>query len=373
MTSSTTNNNDTTTTATCGISSPLASCTEACQSISNIALPSNELTCLHPVHYFKLHNPNNHHVDDYEAHHDDHIAGSGSPVMYSNHAPMLMSRGLTKCEYCGSSNVDRCEGVREVHDHFGEYQRKMFGQNYDAGNNNHHGNAVENDESQYYNTEDDYFHNTAQHNTTNDNQYQPNNHNDAHSTSSTSTSSQPPPTCHRPKLFFLKKRPPFANSNDGWNIQTQHRQHLFEPPSSMEGVGRGYGEVRGQLGDYCTVNYASPKFLNGSGGNNGMVSMKKGYKMIQRSHSLPVGVAGGSSLPGNGGGGGGEACGSVCGETEITFLSASHNGGRRSAVVRMSSHNGTTTNNNDSDTGRSLSPLQWVNGSEIKGVMNWFA
>ena len=137
----------------------------------------------------------------------------------------------------------------------------------------------------------------------------------------------------------------------------------------MEGVGRGYGEVRGQLGDYCTVNYASPKFLNnGSGGNNGMMSMTKGYKMIQRSHSLPVGVAGGSSLPGNGGG---EACGSVCKETEISFLSASHNGGRRSPVVRMSSHG--TTNNNDSDAGRSLSPLQWVNGSEIKGVMNWFA
>jgi len=142
----------------------------------------------------------------------------------------------------------------------------------------------------------------------------------------------------------------------------------------MEGVGRGYGEVRGQLGDYCTVNYASPKFLNGSGGGNNGMSMKKGYKMIQRSHSLPVGVAGGSSLPGNGDACGRDACGSVCGETEISFLSASNNnGGRRSPVVRMSSHNGTTTNNNDSDTGRSLSPLQWVNGSEIKGVMNWFA
>eukprot|EP00986_Skeletonema_menzelii_P009513 scaffold4345_cov148-Skeletonema_menzelii.AAC.3 len=315
MTSSTSNIDATT----CGFSSPLASCTEACQSISNISLPSNELACLHPVSYFNLHNNHHHDGDDYETHHhSDHIAGSGSPVMYANHAPIMRGMGLTKCEYCGSSSVDRCQGVKEVHDHFNEYQQRMFGGQYDNGGNTNHANAaVEKDE-------ENNFHNAAQQqqhrSTTNDNypHHDNNNNNDAHSTSSTSTSSHPPRTCHRPKLFFLKKRPPFANSNDGWNLETQHRQHLFEPPSSMEGVGRGYGEVRGQLGDYCTVNYASPKFIHGSGGN-GMMSMKKGYTIFQRSKSMPVRATGGF------------------------------------------------------DTGRSLSPLQWVNGSEIKGVMNWFA
>lgn len=147
-------------------------------------------------------------------------------------------------------------------------------------------------------------------------------------------------------------------------------------------MGRGYGEVRGQLGDYCTVNYASPKFVNGGGGGNRMMSMKKGYKMIQRSKSLPVrAMGGGGSLttssnhhnhphPCN------DACGSVCGETEVSFLSSTS--GRRSPVVRMSggNHIRSTSNgksDNDSEAGRSLSPLQWVNGSEIKGVMNnWF-
>ena len=53
--------------------------------------------------------------------------------------------------------------------------------------------------------------------------------------------------CPRPKLFFLKKRPPFALS-DGWNPDTEYRTNLFEPPSSVEGMGRGKKEVRGHLG-----------------------------------------------------------------------------------------------------------------------------
>ena len=46
--------------------------------------------------------------------------------------------------------------------------------------------------------------------------------------------------CHRPKLFFLKKRPPFATA-DGWNPITEHRINVFEPPSTIEGMGRGWG------------------------------------------------------------------------------------------------------------------------------------
>ncbi len=125
----------------------------------------------------------------------------------------------------------------------------------------------------------------------------------------------------------------------------------------MEGVGRGYGEVRGRLGDYCTVNYTSPKNWNNNNNNNGGGSIgngtnnviMNGYKICQRSHSLPVGSG---TTKGTGGG----PCGSVSGETEISFASATNVGG-----------------GGGGGGGRSLSPLQWVNGSEIKGVMKWFA
>lgn len=59
--------------------------------------------------------------------------------------------------------------------------------------------------------------------------------------------------CHRPKLFFLKKRPPFATM-DGWNPITEYRINLFEPPTTMEGMDRGWGEVRGHLGDNSSNN-----------------------------------------------------------------------------------------------------------------------
>ncbi len=126
------------------------------------------------------------------------------------------------------------------------------------------------------------------------------------------------------------------------------------------------------------VVYASPKFAQG----NRMMSMKKGYKIIQRSKSLPVKAMGGGSSTGVYGNHHNQhvcndACGSVCGETEVSFLSA--NSGRRSPVVRMSNghvrsgSSGNGRSDGESEAGRSLSPLQWVSGSEIKGVMNnWF-
>jgi hypothetical protein len=377
--------------------------------------------CLHPAHYFKLHNAANnnshnnnnnnryHHDDDV---YEDHITGSGSPVMYSNHAPMLMSIGLTKCEYCGSSNVNLCEGVREVRAHFGEYQRRML-----LGKQQQHyataATAIEEDTHITHDNNINFNHNDANSTTSNT----------SSSNSSHSINSSLPPSCPRPKLFFLKKRPPFANIHDGWNVQTQHRAQLFEPPSSMEGVGRGYGEVRGRLGDYCTVNYTSPKTWNNnnnnntnnnntataatsgsdnhhaSGGGGGIGNgnqnhhvMMNGYNISQRSHSLPTtttAAAAAAAATGTTSGGGGRketcgsVCGSVCGETEISFPSAAGSGGgggRRSPLLFMMMNNNgnimnntTNDNNNDSDTGRSLSPLQWVNGSEIKGVMKWFA
>ena len=52
--------------------------------------------------------------------------------------------------------------------------------------------------------------------------------------------------CPRPKLFFLKKRPPFAGP-EGWNPVTEYRTEMFERPSSGGGGG-AYDEVRGRLG-----------------------------------------------------------------------------------------------------------------------------
>jgi hypothetical protein len=74
--------------------------------------------------------------------------------------------------------------------------------------------------------------------------------------------------CHRPKLFFLKKRPPFATM-DGWNPITEYRINLFEPPTTMEGMDRGWGEVRGHLGDKSTnnANYNNTAAGGGDFGN----------------------------------------------------------------------------------------------------------
>lgn len=52
--------------------------------------------------------------------------------------------------------------------------------------------------------------------------------------------------CPRPKLFFLKKRPPFATP-EGWNPKTGYRQQLWEPPSSVEGRRGAWGDIRGSL------------------------------------------------------------------------------------------------------------------------------
>lgn len=52
--------------------------------------------------------------------------------------------------------------------------------------------------------------------------------------------------CPRPKLFFLKKRPPFATP-EGWNPKTGYRTQLWEPPSSLEGSRGAWGDIRGSL------------------------------------------------------------------------------------------------------------------------------
>ena len=73
--------------------------------------------------------------------------------------------------------------------------------------------------------------------------------------------------CPRPKLFFLKKIPPFATP-DGWNPITEYRNVLLEPPRSLEARRAAWGEVRGALGQGS--NHGRGKFTVGHvRGNDG--------------------------------------------------------------------------------------------------------
>jgi hypothetical protein len=87
-------------------------------------------------------------------------------------------------------------------------------------------------------------------------------------TTSSSSTPRPAIVCHRPKLFFLKKRPPFATM-DGWNPVTEYRINLFEPPTTMEGMDRGWGEVRGHLGDKTSSNSNNTSSTTSAGGGGG--------------------------------------------------------------------------------------------------------
>ena len=414
---------------------PLASCTEACQSIQHIIVDTNnDLACLHPVNYFKLHNPHNFHEDNdnndngvhgvggttarhHDMQDDYNMSSSGSPVMYAAQQSLII--GLTtKCEYCGNSNVHNCQGVTEVHTHLVDYQRRMMFDTANSTTNAASNNAAaggeqvvedRNDNSSRsapeYNNDTTTLYNKSNTTTTQQQRQQQRqfaslaqldtNDDDSTTTSASTNNNNNNKTCHRPKLFFLKKRPPFASKSDpGWNTSTQHRTQLFEPPSSMEGVGRGYGEVRGQLGGCDLVNYTSPKngcgvgshggVGNGVGGNGGN-SLKSPYQIYQRSYSLPIPGGGG----GVNGGPGGQCASSVCGETELSFnggggaalavnngyYNNNGGGGRRSPVDYNGQYGGNGGGGSDAggSTARSLSPLSWVNGSEMKGVMKWFA
>jgi hypothetical protein len=64
--------------------------------------------------------------------------------------------------------------------------------------------------------------------------------------------------CPRPKLFFLKKRPPFATP-EGWNPKTGYRTQLWEPPSSVEGRRGAWADIRGSL-----QNQGKSKYVDGT-------------------------------------------------------------------------------------------------------------
>ena len=56
-------------------------------------------------------------------------------------------------------------------------------------------------------------------------------------------------SCSRPRLYFLKKRPPFATDWDGWDRETEFRANPFErPPGQSRGdyyEGLGMGNLGG--------------------------------------------------------------------------------------------------------------------------------
>ena len=150
------------------------------------------------------------------------------------------------------------------------------------------------------------------------------------------TSSKPKENiCPRPQLFFLKKRPPFATP-EGWDPVTEYRINLFEQPSSVEGMSRGWGEVRGHLGNNTTGEGGAAS--NSGGGLNSSVH--------SRNYASSA----------CGGGGGSSVCGGA--DTEISFSSGG-GGGRRNSNDATSSNKG-KANVNSSDGGRSMSPIQLV-------------
>ena len=277
-------------------------CIEACQA-TMMSVDHNMTMCgvsdlsrFHPSNYFTTRNSN---VEDGE--HMNH-----SPYLYSPSAPV----GPTRCEYCGNQNTDDCKSnLPEV------YLQFVKGGGNGNGANGSSGNANNNPDSCPPCSE---ACNATIANTTISSVDGSKNNNNNNIPSKENV-------CPRPQLFFLKKRPPFATP-DGWDPITEYRTNLFEAPTTIEGMGRGWGEVRGHLG--------------GEGGNATAAGYGGGGGMMNNSMNRSYAASGCGSNSAYGAGGGG-------GDTEISFSSAGGGG---------------ATNVSESDGARSLSPVQWVSG-----------
>ena len=249
---------------------------------------------------------NNKNRDDND---DDHHHSSNNPLLYSPSAPV----GPTRCEYCDNSNTDDCKSNLPE-----EYMQFMSNGNLD--------NAKDRAQS----SKSSEIINASNHNgrTTN-----PSNENAEENIVI---------PCPRPQLFFLKKRPPFA-SPDGWNPIPEYRNNLFEPPSSVEGMGRGWGEVRGHLSN----SNKSTNTEGCSGGVNATTAAAFSNATTTTATRNYTTSACGSSVCGGGGG-----------DTEISFSSAGGGGGGGGGAAA----------DKVSDGGRSLSPVQWV--SSLMGSLS---
>ena len=277
-------------------------CIEACQA-TMMSVDHNMTMCgvsdlsrFHPSNYFATRDNN---VED-----GDHM--NHSPYLYSPSAPV----GPTRCEYCGNQNTDDCKSNLPE-----GYLQFVKGSN-ENGAIGSSGNANNNPDSCPPCSETC---NATIANTTIssvDGSKKKNNKNNIPSKEN---------VCPRPQLFFLKKRPPFATP-DGWDPITEYRTNLFEAPSTVEGMGRGWGEVRGHLGNNTT----------GEGGNATAAGYGGGGMMNNNMNRSYAASGCGSSACGAGGGA----------DTEISFSSAGGGG----------------TNVSESDGGRPLSPVQWVSG-----------
>ena len=180
-------------------------------------------------------------------------------------------------------------------------------------------------------------------------------------TTTTSSSSTPRPAmtvCHRPKLFFLKKRPPFATM-DGWNPVTEYRINLFEPPTTMEGMDRGWGEVRGHLGDKTSSNSNNNTSTTSAGGGD------FGYGSYGNNNNNNNNM---NATIDKEGGRGGESKSTI--ETASTVRA-----GNRISVVTNSTNNihddnseGKGGGNGDNGRTMSSSPVQWA-WSGLMGIL----
>ena len=162
---------------------------------------------LNPSNYFHLGHP----AENNGLEHHHH---SKSPYLYSPSAPM----GPSRCEYCGNADTDGCTSNLPA-----DY--RMFGDNSSVVGGSIAGGSEDRNDSEV-----------------NDAAVGKRGRNYPDSCDFDRVCPRP-----RPKLFFLKKKPPFATP-DGWNPVTEYREAMFELPSSMEGMGRGWGKVRGHLG-----------------------------------------------------------------------------------------------------------------------------
>jgi hypothetical protein len=185
--------------------------------------------------------------------------------------------------------------------------------------------------------------------------------------------------CRRPRLFFLKKRPPFATP-DGWNPITEYRNNLFEPPSTIEGLGRGRGEVRGNMGGGGgggggTGMGTTSTAAGGGGGGGGTTSIGN----IGPSNAWTTGDTPTMTAPmtpmtmTNGGCGVGGDCVGAGRSAELDVSRSSVGGG--GGVVRggRSSdrrYDASAKNGNGGDIGRrSLSPASWA-WSSLMGALS---
>ena len=308
--------------------------------------------------------------DDHRHHHrrprspsdDDHDNGGGGayPSYYSPSSPV----GPASCEYCGAGNTDDCGG-----DITGGYDEILLA-GVCGGTRGDPPAMMMGGESPPRRRRVDHPRRLLRADGGNDGA--------CSAASSTTTDAATDDgcarmaACHRPKLFFLKKRPPFATA-DGWNPVTEHRINVFEPPSTIEGMGRGWGEVRGHLGGGGGGGGKNSGGGAGTGGGDGGGGATSGGATAVgtggeagAAPSTPIAATGGGCCEYAGGGGGDD--GGRATETEVSHSSAGGGGGTGRADRLGVAKNAMSTIGSDGGRRSLSSPVQWW--SNLMGVLS---